>query len=289
MNDKINIGIWGAGVVGKATGSLFDELAKENVNVVYYDKFKNIGSKTDLLDKCDIIFLCVPTPMKLTGEICLDYINSSVEEISSLSENRKTIIIRSTAVSGSTDELSKRFTNHNFAFCPEFLTENNAKEDMICANKVVIGSDSDMTYEAIKSIFYYAYGDKVTYIKLTCKEAETLKYISNIFLAGQVMLSNELFFICKKIGVDYNKVQDCLKYDGRIGTHRKVPGPDNDYGIGGKCFPKDMSAFIYLAEQNNFDPKILKAMMEFNDKVRIKKDWIEIPGAVESNKNFKRD
>lgn len=288
MDKKINIGIWGVGSVGKATANLFEEKASEKINIVLYDKYKNIGSKVDIIDRADFIFICVPSPMKISGEICLDYLEDSMKNINSLTDKRKIIIIRSTAVSGSTDKLSEKYTKLDCVFCPEFLTEKNANDDMLNTSRIVIGANSDTAFEAVKSVFYYAYGDKVTYIKLTCKEAETLKYISNIFLASQVMIANELFFICKKIGVDYNKIQDYLKYDGRIGTHRKVPGPDGDFGVGGKCLVKDPNAFIYLAEQNGVEPKILKTMMEFNDKVRIKKDWLDIPGAVEGNKNFKR-
>lgn len=290
MEDNlISIGVWGKGIVGTATGSLFETKAGNKVNIIYYDKYKNIGSKLDLVEKCDFIFICVPTPMKITGEISLEYIENSIKEIASLTEKKKILIIRSTAVSGSTDSFAQKFKKFEFAFCPEFLTESNAIQDMELASRIVIGAENDATYEAIKSIFQYAYGDKIAYVKMSRKEAETLKYISNIFLAGQVMLANELYFICKKIGVDYSKVRDQLKYDGRIGTHNSVPGPDGDFGIGGKCFPKDVSAFIYLAEQNGFEPKILKEMMLLNDKVRIKKDWIDIAGAVESNKNFRRE
>lgn len=283
--DKVNIGIWGKGIVGSATGMLFEE--SDKTKVYYYDKYKNIGSKIDVVDSCDFIFLCLPTPMKVNGEICLDYLETTIAEIDKLTEKKKIIIIRSTAVSGSTDKFADKYTKFDFVFCPEFLTEKNAEEDMKLAGRIVIGANSDTTFEAVKSIFKYAYNDKVTYIRLTRKEAETLKYISNIFLAGQVMLANELYFICDKLNVNYNKLREQLKYDGRIGSHTQVPGPDGDYGIGGKCFPKDVSAFIYLSKQNGIEPRILEEMMRLNEKVRINKDWLDIAGACESNKKFK--
>jgi len=288
MNKKINIGIWGVGNVGEATANLFEEKAHENINVIRYDKYKNIGSRSAIVEDADFLFLCLPTPMRIDGSICLDYIDNSIKDINSLTDKRKIIIIRSTAVSGSTDRLSEKYPKFDYVFCPEFLTERSANDDMLNTSRIVIGANSDTIYEAVKSIFYYAYGDKINYIKLTCTEAETLKYISNIFLTGQVMLANELYFICKKIGVNYDKIQDYLKFDGRIGTHRKVPGHDGDFGVGGRCLVKDPMAFIKLAEDNGYDPVILKTMMQFNDKIRIKKDWLDIPGAVEMNKNFKR-
>lgn len=287
MENRINIGIWGKGIVGSATGELFESQASSKVDVVYYDKYKNIGSKVDLVEKCDFIFLCLPTPMKVTGEVCLDYIEASIKEIAALTEKKKVLIVRSTAVSGSTDMFAQKFKKFEFVFCPEFLTEKHAVDDMQNASRVVIGAENDMTYEAVKSIFQYAYGEKISYVKLTRKEAETLKYISNIMLASQVIIANELYFICEKIDVDYEKLRDQLKYDGRIGTHNQVPGDDGDFGFGGKCFPKDLAAFIYLAKQNGYEPKVLEEIMQMNEKVRIKKDWLDIAGAVECNKKFK--
>lgn len=279
MDNRV-IGIYGAGIVGGATGKLFETMASGKIEVVYYDKYKKIGSKEEVVQKCDIIFLCLPTPMKITGEVSLDYLYSALEEINTLAVTPKTLVIRSTAVSGSTETFAKKYPAHDFAFCPEFLTESNSVEDMLKAERVVIGTPDEFVFDKLKGLFQCAYGPKVDYIQLDWKEAETLKYLSNVMLASQVMVANELYFICRKLGVEYDKLRELLKYDGRIGTHNKVPGSDGDFGFGGKCFPKDLSAFVYLARKSGYEPTVLDAILKMNDRVRIKKDWLEIEGAT---------
>ena len=260
-------------------------------------KFKNKykSFKKDLLKNSDFIFLCLPTPMKITGEISLQYIEESLQEINNnyniLKENL-ILIIRSTSVSGSSDFFAKKYPKLNIAFCPEFLTEKNSNLDSLNTNRIIIGADNNNTYEKIKELFKMAYDNRANsqpdYIYLNRSEAETYKYLCNCFLASQVMVANEIYFICKKINIDYDKLRKILFYDKRIGTFTQVPGHDGDYGIGGKCFPKDMNAFIHLAKKNGYNPLILETMMNINDRIRLNKDWLNINGAVE-NKIFEED
>lgn len=284
---QINVGIWGAGFVGSATGYIFEQKCPDKVKVHYYDKFKECKSTQKEVLDCDFVFLCLPTPMRLTGEISLDYIKDSLIEIHELLQNSKRkpiFIIRSTSVSGSTDKFAEVYPEYSFAFCPEFLTEKNAKLDALNTNRIVIGANSTYIYNEVRRLFALAFGESFNYVRLSRKEAETLKYFSNIFLSAQVLLSNELYFICQKIDVDYDKVRKELVYDRRIGTFTQVPGPDGDYGVGGKCFPKDLNAFIYLAKQNGYCPTILETLNRCNEHWRIHKDWLDIKGAVESCK-----
>lgn len=287
---KTMIGIWGAGVVGSATGHIFEVHCPDDVEVIYYDKFlpeyKSSGNKLALLNYSKFIFVCLPTPMKITGEISMEYIENSLREITDFYNGRTlpypAIIIRSTSVSGCTDNFAEMYPKFRFAFMPEFLTEKNAMLDTLATNRVVIGANNTTTYEEIKHLFELAYKGTVTYIYLSRKEAETLKYMSNIQLAAQVLVSNELYFICEKLGVNYDKVRKILALDDRIGKFTQVPGHDGDYGVGGKCFPKDMNAFVYLAKQIGYFPTILDAMIKVNEHIRIKKDWLDIPGAHEN-------
>lgn len=288
---KVAVGIWGCGIVGNATAKVFEELCPAFVDVYKYDidKKKSNASPDRVVD-CDFIFLCLPTPMKITGEISLEYLEAALKEIRKIAkgngEIRKTIIIRSTSVSGSTDSFAKKYTEFDFAFCPEFLREAYAIEDALNPGRIVIGANKDKIYNSVESLFELAFGKKVVYIRLSCIEAETLKYLSNVFLFSQVIVSNELFFICEKLGVDYNKVQKVLDYDMRIGTHRQVPGSDGDFGAGKKCLVKDPSAFAALASQKGYHAVIIKTMLAYNDHVRKNHDWLEIPGAT-TNTGFK--
>jgi UDPglucose 6-dehydrogenase len=242
---KIVVGIWGAGVVGSATGYIFEKLCPDKVEVIYYDtdpKKPYRENKKELLQKSDFVFICLPTPMKITGEISLKYIDDSLKEISKFMEKFErdnhslVFIIRSTSVSGSTDEFAKKYPLLDLAFCPEFLTEANSKEDALFTNKVVIGANDLLIYRKIEALFKLAYEEtEIAYIHLNRKEAEMFKYFSNVFLAAQAMVANELYFICRKLGLNYDKIRKPLINDRRIGTFTQVPGPDGDFGVGGKC------------------------------------------------------
>jgi UDPglucose 6-dehydrogenase len=285
------IGIWGSGFVGSATGYIFETLCPDQVEVIYYDKFKPgfQDRKKELLERAEFIFLCLPTPMKVTGEIGLEYIEESLKEIEKgLAEEEllPVLIIRSTSVSGSTDRFATEYPQFPFAFMPEFLTEKNYLQDALNTNRIVIGANNTAIYDNLYSLFYLAYRDKVSYIRLSRKEAETLKYFSNVQLMVQVAISNELYFICDKIDVDYDKVRRILALDERIGKFTQVPGHDGDFGAGGKCLVKDTNAFAYMARQVGYFPTIMDTVIKFNEHIRRVKDWLDIPGAVESNTKF---
>jgi UDPglucose 6-dehydrogenase len=290
MDEKTVVGIWGSGVVGSSTGYIFEKLCPEQVEVIYYDTDPKKGfteNKEDLLERSEFIFLCLPTPMRITGEISLQYLDDAIKEISqhfifNPPKMKQIFIIRSTSVSGSTDNFAAKYPNLILAFCPEFLTEKNSQEDSLLANKIVIGANDLWAYKRIEALFKLAYQDSsIAYIYLNRKEAEMFKYFSNIFLTAQVMVANELYFVCRKMGLNYDRIRRALIHDRRIGTYTQVPGPDGDFGCGGKCFIKDTNAFIYLAKEHNFIPHILETMMKWNDHIRINKDWQQIPGAVE--------
>jgi len=278
------VGVWGCGVVGSNTANLFERLADARVNVLKYDKYKEgtWDSPDHLIDNSDFIFVCLPTPMKSTGEIDLSYIDCCLCEIADRlpKRNHKIIIIRSTSVSGSSDKFADKYSSLNITFVPEFLTEKDPWQDTVHATRVVIGATDPVTFFTIKSLFYLAYGDQVDYIHMTRSEAEMYKYVCNTLLAMSVMAANEIFFICTFLGINYQKIQENLRYDHRISKFTQVPGSDGDFGIGGKCFPKDIAALAHLAQENGYEPKLLNEAISMNLRIRKKKDWLEIPGAV---------
>jgi len=87
--------------------------------------------------------------------------------------------------------------------------------------------------------------------------------------------------ICSSTDINYDDVVRLALYDKRIGkSHFQVPGPDGDFGFGGKCFPKDLNAMITYSQQNNVDAKMLNAAWDKNMEVRKEHDWHRIEGAV---------
>ena len=279
------VGVWGCGVVGSNTAKLFERTC----NLLLYDKYKKGTwcSPEELVIKSDFIFICLPTPMQETGEIDLSFLDSTMGEIDYLARhsrnNKPIVIIRSTSVSGSSDHCAELCTALEIAFVPEFLTEVNPWEDTLRATRIVIGSNNTLTFFTIRSLFQFAYRhEEMEYIQMSRSEAEMYKYACNYFLAMQVLAANELYFICDKLGIDYQKIQEHFHYDIRIGSFTKVPGTDGDFGVGKKCLPKDIAALAHLAKKAGYDPKLLQSAIDLNDKVRKNKDWLRIKGAVSS-------
>ena len=116
---------------------------------------------------------------------------------------------------------------------------------------------------------------KAVIVKTGDKHAEMVKYFTNTFLATKVSFANEMYNICEQIGIDYDKVVEYAIYDERLGkSHWAVPGPDGDFGFGGHCFPKDLSAII-----NKFDTYgLLESVEDVNNQVRENRDWEHMVG-----------
>jgi len=286
----MDLGIIGVGVVGGTTRKILSRVH----NVFLYDKYKKIyNSKKNiekLAENSEAVFICVPTPMKHSGEIDYSAIYDSLNILKTETKKKKRnlenilVIIRSTAVSGSTDKFAEEYP-FRFVFNPEFLREKYAFEDMENTDKIVIGANTREDYDKVVKIYKPLFPD-AKYIHVNRKTAEMIKYCNNIMLAGQIALANELYQICKAVGVDYNSVKKVLLLDERIGRNIDVPGPDGDFGFGGKCFPKDLNALIYLARENMYRPYLLEEVWRLNEKVRKNKDWLNIVGAISQNKDF---
>ena len=106
-----------------------------------------------------------------------------------------------------------------------------------------------------------------------------MKYFLNCFLATKVSFANEFKQVCDRLNVDFDKVVEYALYDKRLGnTHFSVPGPDGKLGFGGSCFPKDLNAFINLAERLDIDSMVLSSVWRKNLELRPEKDWEKLLG-----------
>lgn len=282
----MNIGIIGNGFVGKAVKESF----RDHFEIFVFDKDKrkaNIESLEELINKCKITFLCLPTPMNLIDGSChlgiiedtLKQINVYCDESDYYGNAKRTIVIKSTIPPGTTEKWNKEYKYIDIAFNPEFLTEVNSIDDFRNQNRIIIGSTRKVGAK-IKNIYSKVF-PKVPIIKTSATIAEMVKYFTNCFLAMKVSYANEIHQICEKLDIDYDKVIEYAIRDERIGTsHLNVPGPDGDYGFGGHRFPKDLNALINLAENQGLglDISVLKATLETNNKVRENRDWEEQKG-----------
>tara|TARA_Y100000592_G_scaffold99828_1_gene177384 strand:+ start:6750 stop:7571 length:822 start_codon:yes stop_codon:yes gene_type:complete len=266
------ISIIGNGFVGNA---IYQGLRNHYSITVYdIDETKSLNTFKESI-KNEIIFICVPTPTNKNGEFILDYVENVVKKI----PEGKILIIKSTITPAAANKLVNMFPNQNLVFNPEFLTERTAVEDFKNQKRIVLGgarSPMNKVEKMYKKVFPEA---KV--IKTDYKTACFIKYFCNCFFAAKVSLMNEFYQIAEAEGANWNVALDGLLSSEWVNPmHTQVPGPDGDYGFGGKCFPKDINAFIDYAENLDIDALGLKAAWNKNLEIRKNKNWLQIDGAV---------
>ena len=277
------IGIIGQGFVGNAVYKKW----KQYYDVLTYDldESKSTSTLHNLVMLCDTIFVCLPTPMNKSGECDLSTLQQSLFDINTLIEfedaRSKTIIVKSTIPPGTTEKLNKDFKYLNIIFNPEFLTERNAEEDYNNQTRIIIGGPRPQSTDVVRLFSKVFPNAKL--IKTHSTYAEMVKYMTNTFLSTKVSFANEIYQICEKVGADYDKVVEYATYDDRLGkTHWMVPGHDGDFGFGGHCFPKDLSALIHVSENLGTTNNVLKATRDTNDEVRKNRDWEQMKGRAVS-------
>jgi len=276
---KYNLGIIGNGFVGSATVAGFSLHA--NVRVYDENPKASIDSFEETINESEFVFVCVPTPMSLeTGKIDLSIIESVFDRVSKVNKRDDNIfIIKSTVIPGSVEKLVESYPGLNIVFSPEFLTERNAKLDFINAARIIIGGRDELVNRV--EIMFRDRFPHTPIIKTDVTTAQFIKYMSNCFFATKVAFMNEMKQAADVTGVDWRTAVNGFLLDGRIGnSHIDVPGHDGMMGFGGKCFPKDINAFINYFDEIGIDAKIMKAAWDKNIEVRSKHDWLDIKGAV---------
>lgn len=278
----MSIGIVGQGFVGTA----ISEGLKNFYNLCVFDIDENkcqkefFVSREEMINRCKIIFQCLPTPMKKSGECDLSIVEGSISNLNDLAKNAKTnpiLVVKSTVPPGTSGKLNDKYAHVNIVFSPEFLTEANSIDDFKNQSRIILGGEKEHTFR-VKQMFYKCF-PKVPIIRTDFKTAEMVKYFTNNLLSTKISFANEMYEICLKLGIDYDKVSELTLYDSRIGkTHLMVPGPDGDFGFGGHCFPKDLAAMIYVAKNLGVQPSMLESTREKNNKVRKNRDWERMPG-----------
>ena len=269
----MNIGIIGQGFVGKAVFQKFNLFFK----VYTYDIIPEIcnSSYDDLVKNCKIIFICIPTPMNKDGSCNVELVRKVLYGLNN--ETKATIVNKSTIPPGTTDMFQKQFKNLKIIFNPEFLTERNSVEDFNKQDRVILGGPRPATTD-LKQIYSTVFPNAYV-IKTGAKHAEMIKYFTNCFLANKVSFANEMYDLCNALNLDYDKVVEYAILDNRLGnSHWSVPGPDGDFGFGGHCFPKDLSAIIKMTDNLGTINATLKSVLKTNDKVRKNRDWENMKG-----------
>lgn len=258
------IGIIGNGFVGNAVYQNLRD--KVTCKVFDVDKNKSFNTLDEVLGQ-SFIFVCLPTPMRSTGECDLSILDNF---FTNLPEDVDGIfIIKSTVPIGTTKKYAKK---HKVIHNPEFLTARNAVEDFRNSERNVVGGSKNLCKQFVN--FFKTVFPDIPSVITTSDESEAIKYFANSFLACKVAYFNKMYDLCESVGMNYNVVCDGVTSDSRIGSsHTQVPGFDNDRGFGGTCFPKDLNSLIVQMESNGIDADMLKSVWSYNQQIRTVTDW----------------
>ncbi len=212
----------------------------------------------------EIIFICVGTPQWPDGSADLSFVEMASKRIAESMDGYKVIVDKSTVPVRTGGWVKRTVTlncrhNHDFDVVsnPEFLREGKAVYDFMHPDRIVIGAESEKAANVMKELYQPL---NAPIIVTSIETAELIKHASNAFLAMKVSYINALANICEAVGGDVTQVADGMGIDRRIGRDFLDAG----IGYGGYCFPKDVAAFIKIAEDAGYDFGLLKAVEEIN-------------------------
>ncbi len=235
-------------------------------------KSGNLKATTDLekaVNNTDITFICVGTPSNEDGSIDTSHVETATRDLSKALENkdeRHTVVVKSTVVPGTTDEVVKPILEKSgkevgdelgLGMNPEFLREGVALSDFLNPDRIVIGGWDERTKKTIQKVYKSFDQPKVV---TDIRTAEMIKYASNALLATKISFANEMSKLCEEVGIDVYDVMDGVGLDHRINRAFLNAGP----GFGGSCFPKDVKAIKKLAEEVDIKAKILESVLTVN-------------------------
>ncbi len=223
----------------------------------------------DALKKAEFAFIAVGTPSGVDGEADLQYVRDAAEKIAEVVDHPIIIVNKSTVPVGTGDWVAdiirkkrgKNTLDFSVVSNPEFLREGSAISDFMNPDRVVLGSVDRPAAEKVAQLYQPL---RCPSLITDLRTAEMIKYASNAFLATRISFVNEIANICEELGADVREVAAGMGLDKRIGRAFLDAG----LGWGGSCFPKDVKALRHMAELNNTNPHLLKAVMEINQNQR---------------------
>jgi UDPglucose 6-dehydrogenase len=212
----------------------------------------------------EVIFIAVGTPPKDNGEADLSFVERVAKDIAVSMRSYKLIVEKSTVpvntgewVERTMKTFNKRGVKFDVASNPEFLREGSAIDDFMNPDRVVIGVNSKKARDILTELYKPL---KAPIVVTDIKAAELIKHASNSFLAMKISFINAIANICDRIGADVSEVAKGIGLDKRIGDKFLNAG----LGFGGFCFPKDLSAFIRIAEKAGYELGLLKEVEKIN-------------------------
>jgi UDPglucose 6-dehydrogenase len=246
----------------------------------------------------EVIFICVGTPPRESGEADLSAIDHVARQVANEARTSKLVVEKSTVPALTGIQLQKAMAAYSrgaelkfqVASNPEFLREGTAVGDFFHPDRIVVGVEDENSAAKLREIYCPilekkfhcpVHADKCPtspageLLVTTINSAELIKHASNSFLALKISYANVISDLCERIGADVEEVTHAIGLDPRIGTQFLKAG----LGFGGFCFPKDIQAFIHLSASVGVDFEMLKAAERVN-KQRIDRYFEKIRKAL---------
>jgi UDPglucose 6-dehydrogenase len=290
----MNIGIIGTGYVGLVSGVCFAENGndvlcmdvdskkierlKKGDPVIYEPGLEELlennisegrvsftTSLKDVVQKNEVIFLCLPTPPMEDGSVDLSRVLDVASKMAPLINGYKVIVSKSTVPVGTCAKIRKIIsarTKRKFDVVsnPEYLKEGAAVSDFMSPDRVVVGSKSKKAADIMRELYSSFMRVSERFILMDERSSELTKYAANSMLALRISFMNELANLSEKLKADINMVRAGIGSDPRIGSSFLFPG----VGYGGSCFPKDVKGLLNTAKDAGYDFRILSAIDEIN-------------------------
>ncbi len=294
----MKIAVAGTGYVGLVAGVCFAEvghqvtcvdvdeakvkLMKSGTSPIYEQDLEELMQKnyaagrldytTDYVTaykEADAIFIGVGTPERPDGSAELSYIATVARQIAENVVHDCLVVVKSTVPVGTNDKVEQFIKDFlvndvkvEVASNPEFLAQGTAVHDTLHAARIIIGTESPEAEAKLKEIYEPFH---LPIVSVKRRSAEMIKYASNDFLALKISYMNDIANLCELVGADIEDVAEGMSYDERIGKRFLNAG----IGYGGSCFPKDTKALEYLANQNHYELKTVKAAIEVNKEQKL--------------------
>jgi UDPglucose 6-dehydrogenase len=239
-----------------------EELIKRNVKSRRLTFITNIK---EAVRSSEVIFIAVGTPPLNSGEADLTGIENVARSIAVSMDSYRLIVEKSTVPVETGEWVKKTISTYikskvpfDVASNPEFLREGSAIRDFMQPNRIVIGVESKKAKDLLTQLYSPL---KSTIVVTNIKSAELIKHASNAFLATKISFINAVSQICDKVGANVEEVAKGMGMDNRIGQSFLNAG----IGYGGSCFPKDLDAFVTIADSLGYDFELLKAVRRVNE------------------------
>lgn len=220
----------------------------------------------EVVDGARVVFICVGTPPRVSGEASLLAVERAADSIASAAEHEFVLVQKSTVPAGTASRLAlsvarRRGSAYQVVSNPEFLREGSAIRDSLEPARILVGSDSPEAVDVMRELYRPLIDKGAAFIATDVRTAELAKHASNAFLALKISFANALARISELAGADVVAVADAVGADPRIGRDFLNAG----LGYGGYCFPKDLAAFDALSKRLGYDFRLLREIARIND------------------------